>query len=79
MPWGKGEAVKGFLTNATVLEKFFQRVCELKEDTLAARLAIMSDLIHEENIRILKEDQILDVIKGNNVIVVEANKEDKHV
>jgi hypothetical protein len=71
--------MKGFKMSLDVMEKFFQRVCQLKEDTPQARLAIMSELIHEHDIKILKEDQIVEELKGKKVMAVDPKRTKKNV
>lgn len=66
--------VKGFLMSLEVAERFFKICAEKQLDTREERIKLMNELIHEENIRILKEDQIRKLVKGRKVIVAKKIK-----
>lgn len=68
--------MKGFLMTIEIAEKFYKLCAASNATTLEQRLVIMSKLLHEENIKIMKETDVIDTIKKHNVITIH-NKNDK--
>jgi len=66
--------MKGFVMSLEVAEKFFQRCIDKEAVTEKERLAVMNELIHEEKIKILKENQIADTLRGKNVLRVKSTR-----
>jgi hypothetical protein len=62
--------MKGFMMNLDVAEQFFKRCAEAKAETKAERLAIMAQLIHEENVKILDEKGLKKTLAGKKVLRV---------
>lgn len=62
--------MKGFLMSVEIAEKFFKRCAELEANTLEERMTIMNRLIHEENIQIIKENQMKAITKDKTVLFV---------
>lgn len=63
--------MKGFVMTLEVAEKFYKRCGEQKATTEAERLAILKELIHEENIKILKdENAIKKELDGKRISII---------
>ncbi len=65
--------MKGFLMTLEIAEKFYKCCLEKEAITEEERLKVMNELIHEEKIKILKEQQIKDLVKGKKVLHVKKD------
>ena len=66
--------MKAFVMTDKIAKKFFTRCLEREAITEAERIKIMHELIHEENIKVLKEEQLHSLLEGKKVLVVESKK-----
>ena len=66
--------MKGYLMSLEVAEKFFKRCAERQAETLKARMEIMLELIHEENVQIIKQEQMEALAKDKKVLFVKRKK-----
>jgi hypothetical protein len=60
--------MKGFEMSLDTAMRFYKLCAETGAKTIEERLKIMNRLIHEENIRILNEKQIIDTCKTKKVL-----------
>ena len=71
--------MKGFMMSVEIAEKFFQRCVDREATTVEERMKIMNELLHEEKIRIVKENQIKDICNGKKVLFVDSKGRKKNV
>jgi hypothetical protein len=59
---------KGFFMSLETAIKFFKRCKERGAETLAEKEAVMLELVHEEDIRILNEMRLKKLLQGKKVL-----------
>lgn len=69
-------SIKGFMMSLDDAEEFFKRCAEAKANTHAERMAIMNQLLHERNIKILNQDRIKKVLTTKKALYIHTKRGD---